>query len=232
MTATALAPRIGATTTETVVDDPIRGRRPVLRGRLHQAAFVASIPAGVVLVSAARADARLAVAAYAITWTLMFGTSATYHVVAQSPVARFWWRRLDHSAIFVHIAGAATALLLLALPAVLALPAAVVVWLAAGLGIAEKMTRLDNDHHGVSWLYPVLGCAPALAAPGMIDAVGPTALVLLTGTLVLYGVGGVCFSRKRPDPIPTVFGYHEVWHVFTVLAGACQFLLTLQLATV
>ncbi|MEO1062956.1 MAG: hemolysin III family protein [Actinomycetota bacterium] len=226
MTATAFAPNLGATTTEALVDDPIHGRRPLLRGRLHQAAFVASIPLGVLLVSAARADARLAVAVYAVTWTLMFGTSATYHVIAQTPAARFWLRRADHSAIFVHIAGANTALLVLALPGRIALPLVAAVWVGAGFGVADKMTNLDGAHHGVSWLYPLLGSAPVLATPGLVARIGLVAVVLLLATLALYGIGAVCFSMKRPDPIPTVFGYHEVWHVFTVLAGASQLALT------
>lgn len=231
MTATAFAPSIGATTSGTVVDDPINGERPLLRGRLHQTAFVASIPTGILLFGAARPDARLAVAVYAITWTLMFGTSATYHVVAQSPTARFWFRRADHSAIFVHIAGANTALLTMALPARFALPLIAAIWVGAGCGIADKMTNLDGAHHGVSWLYPLLGAAPVIATPGLVARIGLVAVVLLLVTLALYGVGAACFSMKRPDPIPTVFGYHEVWHVFTVLAGLAQLALTFLLAT-
>ena len=232
MTATAFAPSIEAATSPALVDDPIHGERPLLRGRLHQAAFIASIPVGVLLVSASRSDARLAVAVYAITWTLMFGTSATYHVLAQTPAARFWLRRADHSAIFVHIAGANTALLAMALPGRIAVPLIGAIWVGAGFGVADKMANLDGSHHGVSWLYPLLGAAPVVATPGLVSRIGLVAVVLLLVTLALYGVGAACFAAKRPDPIPTVFGYHEVWHVFTVLAGLAQLVLTFQLATV
>ncbi|MEM9713503.1 MAG: hemolysin III family protein, partial [Actinomycetota bacterium] len=148
-----------------------------------------------------------------------------------TPAARFWLRRADHSAIFVHIAGANTALLALSLPGGLALALIVGIWVAAGFGVADKMAHLDGSHHGVSWLYPVLGAAPVIATPGLVEGVGIVGVGLLLVTLALYGVGAACFSMKRPDPIPTVFGYHEVWHVFTVLAGASQLLLTHLLAT-
>jgi hemolysin III len=231
MTATAIAPTTGAITTGTLVDHPILGDRPLLRGRIHQLAALVSVPAGVELIASARADVRLVVAVCAATWTLMFATSATYHVAARSPRARSVMRRADHAAIYLHIAGAATALLWLGLPTPIATPAIAVVWAAALAGVVDKVRNLDDAHHGVSWLYPTLGVAPVIATPGLVSASGPLTLVLIAATLALFGAGAVCFARKRPDPIPTVFGYHEVWHVFTVLAGICQYVLVLQAAS-
>ncbi|MEM9036345.1 MAG: hemolysin III family protein [Actinomycetota bacterium] len=228
MTATALAT---CETDAALVDHPALVDRPLLRGRIHLIASMASIPAGFELVAAARPDARLAVAVCAVTWTLMFATSATYHIAARSQRARSVLRRADHSAIFLHIAGAATALLWMGLPADIAAPSIVVVWTAALLGVVDKIRHLDDRDHDVSWLYPVLGAAPMIATPGLVTTAGPSALGLMAATLALFGLGAVCFARKRPDPIPTIFGYHEVWHVFTVLAGLCQYVLVLQQAT-
>ena len=205
--------------------------RPLLRGRLHQLSFFASIPAGIMLVSSATSTARPALVVYALTWSLMFGTSATYHRLARRPTTRFWMRRADHSMIYVHIAGASTPLCLLALPGTIGLPMLGAIWLGALGGIANKLTRLTEHYEAGSWLYAVLGGAPFPALPILLPTLGWEGVALLVATVLLYAAGGICFFRKRPDPIPTIFGYHEVWHVFTVLAGLCQFALMTHLAT-
>ena len=160
----------------------------------------------------------------------MFTTSACYHRLAQSVTARFWMRRLDHSMIFVHVAGATTPVAMLGVAAPLGRALLVISWCGALVGVGLKMTQLTVHHDPCPWLFPVLGTLPILCVPGLHDRFGAAAAALLIASAVLYGSGAVCFARKSPDPVPHVFGYHEVWHVFTVLGGLCQFALTVQMS--
>jgi hemolysin III len=209
--------------------------KPVLRGRFHQLGGVISVPAGLVLVaSAASPVARLTAAIFAFTWTAMFATSASYHRLARSPRACRLLRRADHSMIFVHIAGAATPLCVLAVPAPLRWLLLGLVWLGAAAGVAAKVTRLsatDATRSAGTWLYLPLGWALAVALPYLAAVLGwATLLILAAG--VAYSVGAACFFRHRPDPLPAVFGYHEVWHCFTLVGGVCQFLAVHALVSV
>jgi hemolysin III len=205
------------------------GARPRLRGRLHQLCALASAPAGAHLVAGAESDHRIAALAYASTCTAMFATSASYHRLARGPVTRRRLRRADHSMIFVHMGGAATALSLLCLPALLALVLLVRMWSGVGAGIGLKVTRLVEGRSAGSMLYAVLPATLVAALPAFAAAMTPAQLGLLVAGGALYAVGGVLFFQKRPDPLPRVFGYHEVWHCFTVAGGLCQYALMHQL---
>jgi hemolysin III len=232
---TAFAPSSVALTTSfaatTTVDarSSIHGPRPLLRGRLHQLCAFASVPAGAHLVASATPGDRAAAVAHALTWSAMFATSASYHRLAQSPTARRRMRQADHSMIFVHMGGAATAMALLCLTPLLALLALVPLWAAVAAGIGLKLTRLADGSSAGSWLYGVIGGTQVLALPLVASALTPGQLALLVLTGALYGAGAVLFFQKRPDPLPTIFGYHEVWHCFTLAAGLCQYVLVLQL---
>ena len=231
MTALILHPNFDIGDPLSMAAHPVYGPRPLLRGRLHQVAAIASAPAGLLLVARADSDdARRAALVYAVTWTLMFTTSACYHRLAESVTARFWMRRLDHSMIFVHVAGATTPVALLGTPASVGRALLVISWCGALVGVALKMTQLTVHHDPCPWLFPVLGTLRLLTVPGLFDRFGAAAAAMLISSAVLYGIGAVCFARKSPDPVPHVFGYHEVWHVFTVLGGLCQFVLTLQMS--
>jgi hemolysin III len=191
----------------------------------HQWAFVASILIGIALVaSAASARARLAAAIYAVSVAALFGSSALYHRVAwRSPGARRWMRRLDHSMIFVLIAGTYTPLALLALRGALASALLIAVWAGAAAGIVLTLVWIDAPERLVALLYVLLGWVGAAAAPEMFATLGaaPAALVATGG--VLYTAGAVVYIRKRPDPVPAVFGYHEVFHVLVIAAAALQY---------
>jgi hemolysin III len=191
----------------------------------HQWAFVASILIGIALVaSAASARARLAAAIYAVSVAALFGSSALYHrVVWRSPGARRWMRRLDHSMIFVLIAGTYTPLALLALRGALAGALLIAVWAGAAAGIVLKLVWIDAPERLVALVYVLLGWVGAAAAPEMFATLGaaPAALVATGG--VLYTAGAVVYIRKRPDPVPAVFGYHEVFHVLVIAAAALQY---------
>lgn len=201
------------------------GFRPVWRGRVHLLAAVVALPAVVALVLAAdTASGRVAVGIYGLTLVGLFAVSATYHRLARTPMSVKWLRRADHSMIFLLIAGTYTPICLLALPPDWGIPLLVVVWAAALGGATLKMLRLGTGPGSSgSWLYLVLGWAAVVAAPVLVRSLDLVQLGLLAAGGVLYTVGAVVLGRRRPDPLPRHFGYHEVWHAMTVVAGACHF---------
>jgi hemolysin III len=132
-------------------------------------------------------------------------------------------RRIDHSMIFVLIAGTYTPFTVLALHGTLATAILVVVWAGAAGGVVLNLVWVDAPRWLAAAVYVALGWVAVAAFPGLIDAIGvvPTLLVALGG--VLYTAGAVVYARRRPDPSPTVFGYHEVFHVLVILAAALQY---------
>jgi hemolysin III len=195
--------------------------RPRFRGRLHQFVFFLSIPAGVVVVAAAgTTPARLGALVYACSLTAMFATSAAYHRLAQTVRARLLMRRADHAMIFVLIAGSYTPVCLLALEGAWRVVALAVVWTGALLGVGLKLFRLQAMRFGNA-LYLVLGWAVLALVPQLRQQ--PVVLGLLAAGGALYTAGTVVLSRRRPDPLPEIFGYHEVWHCLVVAAGACHY---------
>ncbi|HEU4397474.1 MAG TPA: hemolysin III family protein [Actinomycetota bacterium] len=207
---------------------------PRLRGRLHQVAFFASIPAGIALVLVARSlPARLAVLVYALSLTAMFGTSAALHRLRWSPRARLCMDRLDRTMIYVLIAGSYTPVCLLALRPGWRVALLALVWTGAAVGIALVLLWDRHRVIGVARmvLYLGLGWMSVLVLPELARTLGIGQLALAVMGGVLYTVGAVVLIRRRPDPSPRVFGYHEVWHAFTVAAGACHYALIWLLAT-
>jgi hemolysin III len=204
--------------------------RPRLRGRLHQIAFLVSIPAGVALVALARgAEARVSAGVFATTLTALFGVSATYHLGQWSARAHRLMKRLDHSMIFLFIAGTYTPVTLLALRPAWGITLLLLAWSGAAVGVLITVMRLDQWHRVGFALYLVLGWLGAIATPQLVHGLSRVELALLVAGGVLYTVGAVVLARKRPDPHPVVFGYHEVWHTFVVGASICHFLLVLLL---
>jgi hemolysin III len=208
--------------------------RPRLRGRLHQAGFVASIPAGTALVLAARSSlARFAVLVYALSLAGMFGTSAALHRLHWSP--RGWLRmdRLDRAMIYVLIAGSYTPVALLALRPGWRVAFLALVWTIAAAGICLVLVWNRGQVIFVTRmvLYLGLGWISVLLLPQLAETIGLGSLALCVVGGVLYTVGVVVLIRRRPDPNPRVFGYHEVWHAFTLAAGVCHYTLIWLIAT-
>jgi hemolysin III len=207
---------------------------PRLRGRLHQVAFFASIPAGIALVVVADSlVARIAVLVYALSLTAMFGTSAALHRLRWSPPARLRMDRLDRTMIYVLIAGSYTPVCLLALRPGWRVAFLALVWTGAVAGIALVLRRNRGRGLGVvrMVLYLGLGWISLLILPELARTLGLGQLALAIAGGLLYTLGVVVLIRRRPDPSPRVFGYHEVWHAFTVAAGACHYVLIWLLAT-
>ena len=198
--------------------------KPRLRGRLHQAALFAAIPAVVVLIIVAPgAKARAAAIVYAFGLVGLFGASAAYHRLPWSPRARQWLKRIDHSMIFVLIAATYTPLCLLVLHGPWEAVVLSIAWGGAALGIILKFVRPDGLSLFTSILYGVLGWFAVVAAPQILHGTSPTAASLMLAGGLLYTGGAIVLARNKPDPIPGTFGYHEIWHSCVIAASACHY---------
>jgi hemolysin III len=199
--------------------------KPRLRGVSHQWAFFVSVALGAALVVAAPSgQPRLAAAIYALSVATLFGTSALYHRITwASQAARRWMRRLDHSMIFFLIAGTYTPFALLVLDGDLATVILIVVWAGALAGVLMKLVWIDAPKALVAVTYVMLGWVAVAAFPTMIERLGVTASTLVAVGGLLYTLGALVYAFQRPDPAPSVFGYHEVFHALVILAAALQY---------
>ncbi len=191
---------------------------------MHVVAFVLAIPGGLLLIVQANGSAATAAACiYSVSLVLGFGTSAGYHRLARRERTQAFMQRLDHSMIFVLIAGSYTPICLLGLPTSWGIPLLCVVWVGAAVGIVLKQLAFERLRILEYALYPILGWIVVIATPQLMRGMSATALALLLAGGVLYTVGIPVLARERPNPWPRTFGYHEIWHTFTVAAGACHF---------
>jgi hemolysin III len=204
--------------------DVLTAERPTWRGLFHTWAFWAAIPAGVLLiVFADRPATRTASAIYAATLLLVFGTSAAYHRLARTYRQRMIMQRLDHSMIYLLIAGTYVPICLIALPKAWGITVLCVVGAMAVTGVLLKVLAFTRTTWLSYALYPIMGWTVIVAAPVMVDHLTPVQLALIAAGGVSYTVGIPVLLLRRPDPWPAVFGYHEIWHGFTVLAAALHF---------
>jgi hemolysin III len=203
----------------------LRPGKPRLRGVWHQWAFFVAVAIGAALVVAAPSgQPRLAAAIYALSVAALFGTSALYHRITwASQAARRWMRRLDHSMIFFLIAGTYTPFALLVLDGDLATVILIVVWAGALAGVLMKLVWIDAPKALVAVTYVMLGWVAVAAFPTMIERLGVTASTLVAVGGLLYTLGALVYAFQRPDPAPSVFGYHEVFHALVILAAALQY---------
>jgi hemolysin III len=199
--------------------------KPRLRGVSHQWAFLCSLVTGTVLVVLAPAGKATSVAAiYAVSVAALFGTSALYHRITwASQKGRRWMRRLDHSMIFLLIAGTYTPFAVLVLEGTLATVILVLVWTGALCGIVFKLIWIDAPNWLVAATYVVLGWVAVAAFPALLDGLGLVATLLVAAGGLLYTAGAVVYALRRPDPVPGVFGYHEVFHALVIAAAALQY---------
>jgi hemolysin III len=199
--------------------------KPRLRGVSHQWAFFVSLITGTVLVIVAPSGkATWAALIYSVAVAGLFGVSALYHRINwRSPAARARMRRLDHTMIFVLIAGTYTPFALLALHGTLATIILIVVWGGALLGAGLKLVWLDAPKWVIAVVYIALGWVAVAAMPQMVDHVGLIATLLVGLGGVLYTLGAVAYARQSPNPVPGVFGYHEVFHVLVIAAAAIHY---------
>jgi hemolysin III len=207
------------------VPTPVAARvKPRFRGISHRYAFIAALLPCLLLVwGAPSGRATLASAVYAGSLLGLLGTSAVYHGIHWSPAARFWVARLDLLMIFVLIAGTYTPIAMLRLEPRLGLVVLAGMWGAALCGGILKTVWSEPPKWASAAVYVSFGSVAVLILPDVVTAIGvpATALILLGG--VLYVVGAIVYGLQRPDPIPAVFGYHEMFHAFVIAGAAVHF---------
>lgn len=197
--------------------------RPRMRGVLHQATLPLFLAAGIVLVSLAGSTrGRFAMATYGAGLAVCLGVSALYHRGSWTPAMRSLLCRIDHTTIFALITGTYTPVCLLALHGPMAYVVLGVVWGGSVLGSVRSFVW----PHAPAWVevtpYALTGWVLVIALPQMIAGVGLTGMVLFGAGGLLYTAGAVIYGMERPDPFPTVFGYHEIFHALVVLAAAAH----------
>ena len=176
------------------------------------------------------ARARIATAIYAVTLTALFGVSAAYHLGDWSEAAYARMRRLDHSMIFVLIAGTYTPYCLLVLQGTLATVVLIAVWAGAAVGVATKFYGVDL-HVLSGFMYIGLGWLVVISLPALLRGLDTAETVLVVAGGLLYSIGALALATNKPNPWPRTFGYHEVWHTATIAAAACRYLSILLVVT-
>ena len=197
--------------------------KPKLRGVFHELAFYAAAAVGVILiVTAEPGRARTAGAIFASCVAFCFGASAIYHRPTWRPRARSWLARLDHAGVYLLIAGTYAPFGLIVMSKGWAVPVLAVVWGGALLAILLKLFWVQAP----KWLSAAIGLSlgwVAAAAFSQLLKLPMTALLLVAAGGLLYTAGAIVYARRRPNPYPAVFGYHELFHVLTIAAAACQY---------
>lgn len=200
--------------------------KPALRGVSHLLAFVVALAAGPLLVAQATTSTqRITTGIYALSLVALFGCSALLHRGNWSDPTRVWLRRLDHSTIFLFIAGTYTPVSALALDDGLARLVLIAVWVGAVAGIAITLLWIDAPRWVTASSYIAVGWIAVLAIVALYTALGASRFALLGGGGILYTLGAVVYARKQPDPVPHVFGYHEVFHALVIAAVICHYAL-------
>jgi hemolysin III len=199
-------------------------QKPRLRGVSHQWAFFLSLGAGIALILAAHGTRELiAVSIYAFSLSALLGVSALYHRVTWAPESRRWMRRLDHTMIFVFIAGTYTPFALLVMDGTFADVILVVVWASALGGAILNLAWVDAPKWFSAVVYISTGWAAVAAMPQLWEKIGPVAVSLLALGGALYTAGAVVYALRKPDPNPQIFGYHEIFHLLVIAAAAIQY---------
>ena len=205
--------------------------RPLLRGWIHLVAVgVTVVAAPFVVARAPNAGAAVALAIYMVSIIALFGVSAAFHRVRWSPAGRRRMRRADHATIFFAIAGTNTAVAGLALRGWAQVLILSLVWGGAAIGITVRQTWLDAPKWAVAVPYVVVGWCAMVVLPQLLHALGGAGFGLLAAGGGFYTVGAVVYSLRKPNPVPGVFGYHEVFHACTVVGAALHFVVVVRYA--
>ncbi len=198
--------------------------KPRLRGAIHAVTFPLAVIGGILLTVWAPPTApRVAVAVFAVTAALLFGTSAVYHLGTWSPATSARLRRADHSNIFLIIAGTYTPLCVLLLEESLARLLLILVWGGSLVGLAARMIWLNAPRWVYTPVYIALGWVAVGYMKAFYDAGGAAIVALIAIGGLAYTLGAVVYAMKRPNPSPRWFGFHEVFHVGTVIGFWCHF---------
>jgi hemolysin III len=202
---------------------------PLLRGVFHQAAAWCALGAGSVLIAMARtADAAVAAAIYSASLIAQFAVSSIYHRVQWTARGRALMRRADHSSIFVLIAGTYTPFTLLGMAGDNSRFLLITIWIGAAVGVAMSLFWVTAPKLLVALLALALGWTIAPYFDDVQRLLGSDSWLVLAGGLA-YTAGAIVYAVRRPDPYPRVFGYHELFHVLTVIGALLHFAVVVRI---
>ena len=203
---------------------PPQRDKPKLRGVLHQAAFVIALALAPFMIFSADGERRrLAAAVFAGSVAACFGASALYHRVTWTPRVRLWMRRIDHAGVYLLIAGTYTPVSLLVLEGSWRPVVLTIVWAGAAAAIVLKLVWVAAPKWLTAAIGIALGWVAVVALPQLVTRLHPAAVILLVVGGLAYTAGAVIYALRRPDPVPAVFGYHELFHALTIVGVACQY---------
>jgi len=198
--------------------------KPRLRGVLHEWGLYLAIPLGVVLgLVAETSPARVAASVFAASVVGMFGASALYHRVTWAPTRRRWMRRLDHAGIYALIAGTYTPFGLFVLAGYWRVTVLAIAWSGSLAAIVILFLWTDAPKWAPALIGIALGWLGVLVFPRLLDTAGIGAALLVAAGGLCYTLGALIYARGKPDPFPTVFGYHELFHALVIAAVAFQY---------
>ncbi|HEY8720696.1 PAQR family membrane homeostasis protein TrhA [Pengzhenrongella sp.] len=199
--------------------------KPRLRGWIHAGMFPLVLAAVIVLVALSPTTAgKVSTGVFGLTSVLLFGVSAVYHRGTWSPRVTGVLRRVDHSNIFLIIAGTCTPLGVLLLPHETAKILLWIVWGGAIVGLIARVIWLGAPRWVYTPLYPALGCVNLFFLPQFAASGGAVIVWLVCGGGAAYIAGAVVYAMKRPNPSPRWFGFHEVFHALTVVGFTCNYI--------
>jgi hemolysin III len=206
-----------------VAPEPVLAR-PLLRGVFHQVGFTVSLVVGTLLIVGADGARRhVAAAVFAGAVAFCFGASSLYHRITWTPRLRVWMRRVDHAGVYLLIAGTYTPVCLLVLTGEWRLVVLTIVWAVAGAAAILKFVWVDAPKWLSAAIGIALGWASLVVLPQVATRLDPAAVALLCAGGLVYTAGAIVYARRRPDPVPAVFGYHELFHALTLAAVSCQY---------
>jgi hemolysin III len=200
-------------------------QRPLLRGWSHAIAIVPAIAGATVLVVSAHGEPakQLSLAVYGVGLTLLFTVSALYHRGPWSPRVLAVWRRLDHATIFVMIAATYTPVVVVVLDGWLRIAVLAGIWVLTVTGAVIVTTRMSLPRYALVLLYVAVGWSALVALPAMAVRLGASGMAYILAGGALYSLGAVAYALRRPRLWPSVFGYHEVFHILVIAATGVFF---------
>lgn len=212
------------------MSEQITLQKPILRGYFHQESFFFFLGAGCLLMAKASTNTALfAAGIYVLGLLLLFGTSAIYHRPHWQPARRKLLKRFDHSAIFVVIAGTFTPICLLALSKQTGNQLLFIIWIAAFIGVMQSIFWVKAPKYITAIFYIIMGW---LAVPYFAEfkaALGLTQFYLIVCGGIVYTVGAIFYALKKPKLNPAYFGYHELFHIFTIIGASLHFVVIYRL---
>jgi len=198
--------------------------KPALRGVFHQVGFfIVLLLAVPLVVTAESGKARIAAIVFSACLAACFGASALYHRPTWTPIVRSWLARLDHAGIYLLIAGTYTPVCLLVLDGSWRIVVLAIVYAGAAAAVVLKFAWVDAPKWVAAALGLALGWTAVVALPQLATRLNPAAVALLGVGGLAYTAGAIIYARRRPNPMPMVFGYHELFHALTIAAVACQY---------